>query len=78
MVLSGLKEAHDSLHYDLAVVADGVLCSGECGNKEAHLATLDEDRESWKCSEDAAIGDDLDEERQALWFAQLQSDRALG
>ena len=78
MVLSGLKEAHKSLHYDSAVVADGVLCSGECGNKEAHLATLDEDRESWKCSEEATIGDDLEKNRQTLWFAQLQSDRALG
>ena len=47
------------------MVEDGVLCSGECGNKEAHLATLDE---SWKCSEDATIGDDLDNEKQALWF----------
>ena len=68
MVLSGLKEAHKSLHYDSAVVEDGVLCSGECGNKEAHLATLDEDRESWKCSEDATTGDFLDKDRQSLWF----------
>ena len=79
MVLSGLTEAHKSLHYDSAVVEDGVLCSGECGNKEAHLATLDEDRESWKCSEDATIGDELDEERQALWFDNNHSEgyRAL-
>ena len=69
MVLSGLKEAHRSLHYDLATAAEGWLCSGECGNKEVHLATLDEDRESWKCSEDTTIGDDLDQ-RQTVWFGQ--------
>ena len=68
MVLSGLKEAHKSLHYDSAVVEDGVLCSGECGNKEAHLATITKERKWWKCSEDADIGDILDKERQALWY----------
>ena len=66
-IMSGLKEAHKSLHYDSAVAKEGLLCSGECGNKKTHLATLDEDRESWKCSEKASVGDDLDL-RQAVWF----------
>ena len=68
MVLSGLKEAHKSLHYDSPVVEDGVLCSGECGNKEAHLGTITKDRKWWKCSENADIGDILDRERQTVWF----------
>ena len=73
MVLSSLREAHRSLHYDSAVAIEGVLCSGECGRTEPHLATLDEDRETWRCSEDADVGDDLDEKRQALWFMPLDN-----
>ena len=73
MVLSGLKEAHKSLHYDSAVVKDGVLCSGVCDNKEVHLATLDDDRVSWRCSEVTATGADLDEQRQSLWFLSQEN-----
>ena len=67
MVLSGLKKAHKSLHYDSAVAKCGVLCSGECGNAETHLATLDESEESWRCTEDSNTGKDL-EPGQTLWF----------
>ena len=69
-IMSGLKEAHKSLHYDLAVAKEGLLCSGECGNEDAHLATLDDEKESWKCSENASIGDDVDL-RQAIWFRDM-------
>ena len=67
MILLGLKEAHKSLHYDSATPEEGFLCSGECGNTEVHLATLDEKRESWRCTEDEEEGEELSQ-RQTIWF----------
>ena len=67
MILCGLEEAHISLHYDSAEAEEGFLCSGECGNTEAHFATMDTDKESWRCSENTHVGDDLDQ-RQTVWF----------
>ena len=67
MIQSGLEEAHKSLHYDSAVVEEGFLCSGKCGNTEAHLATMDTDKESWRCSENTNIGHLL-EQRHTVWF----------
>jgi hypothetical protein len=72
-VMSGLKAAHTSLHYGPPKTREGFLCSGECGNEETHLATLDDDRTMWTCSEDESIGDDLDE-MQKLWLAPLKHD----
>ena len=70
MVLSGLKEAHKSLHYDPPTAEEGFLCSGECGNSEVHLATLSADRETWRCSEDPSVGDDLNHS-QTLWLTSV-------
>ena len=49
----------------------GFLCSGECGNKEAHLATLDPEREAWLCSENGNKGNYLNE-RQKYWDGALK------
>ena len=49
----------------------GFLCSGECGNKEAHLATLDPEREAWLCSENVNKGNYLNE-RQKYWDGALK------
>ena len=76
MVLSGLKEAHKSLHYDPPTAEEGFLCSGECGNSEVHLATLSADGETWRCSEDPCVGDDLNH-RQTLWLS-LVGNREIG
>ena len=76
MVLSGLKEAHKSLHYDPPTAKEGFLCSGECGNSEVHLATLSADRETWRCSEDSCVGDDLNH-RQTLWLGAV-GNREIG
>ena len=66
-VMTGLEEAHKSLHYDTAKAEIGFLCSGECGNKETHYATLDNDVETWVCSEDEKTGNDLNR-KQTPWF----------
>ena len=66
-VMNGLKKVHRSLHYDSAEAKMGFLCSGECGNTELHLATLDPKGETWTCSKDRNIGDYLNES-QVLWF----------
>ena len=70
-VLKGLKEAHKSLHYDSAEAEIGFLCSGGCGIKEAHVATLDANREAWRCSEDQNTGEYLDE-RHTYWIEILR------
>ena len=58
-IIAGLDEAHRSLHYEPPKAEVGFLCSGECGNKEIHLAILDPKREAWICSENENIGDSL-------------------
>ena len=70
-IMTGLKKAHKSLHYDSAEAEMGFLCSGECGNKEAHLATLSDDKKTWVCSEDEDTGNDLDK-KQTPWFDEGQ------
>ena len=68
-IIAGLKEAHKSLHYDdpPPKLEIGFLCSGECGNRrETHFATVDDDQELWRCSEDCCTGGTLDE-RQNVW-----------
>ena len=70
-IMTGLQEAHKSLHYDDSAEAEmGFLCSGECGNEEAHLATLSDDKETWVCSEDEDVGHKLDDEKQFPWFVE--------
>ena len=71
-ITSGLQVVHKSLHYDPPNPEVGFLCSGECGNQEAHLATLDDDRESWTCSKDPYTGEDLDQ-RHKMWFLAMES-----
>ena len=69
-VMAGLEEAHKSLHYDPPEAEIGFLCSGECGNTdEPHLATLDEEKTTWRCSEDDSVGSDLTEREQA-WLEE--------
>ena len=69
-IMTGLQETHKSLHYDSAEAQMGFLCSGKCGNKEPHLATLDDKRETWICSEDENVGTYLDQ-KQKYWLEQL-------
>ena len=70
-IIAGLKEAHKSLNYDPPPTPEiGFLCSGKCGNREeTHLATVDDDQESWTCSEDDCTGDTLNS-RQSIWFGK--------
>ena len=69
-IMTGLKEAHKSLHYDPPEAEMGFLCSGECGNTdEPHLATLDDEETTWMCSEDDSVGSDLTEREQA-WLEE--------
>ena len=65
-IVTGLTQVHKSLNYELAKAEFGFFCSGKCGNKEPHLATLDDKKEVWKCSEDEELGDSLDP-RQKVW-----------
>ena len=65
-ILTGLTQVHKSLHYESAKTEFGFLCSGKCGNKEPHLATLDDEKEYWTCSKDEEKGDSLDP-RQEVW-----------
>ena len=65
-ILTGLTQVHKSLYYESAKVEFGFLCSGKCGNKEPHPATLDGKKETWTCSEDEGIGHSLDS-RQMVW-----------
>ena len=76
-IMTGLQEAHKSLHYDSAEAEMGFLCSGECGNKEVHLATLDPKGETWICSEDGDTGSYLNK-RQKFWFKMQLEDTATG
>ena len=65
-IVTGLTQVHKSLNYELAKAEFGFFCSGECGNKEPHLATLDDKKELWTCSEDQEEGDSL-HPRQEVW-----------
>ena len=65
-IVTGLKHVHKSLNYESAKAEFGFLCSGECGNKEPHLATLDDKKEMWTCTEDEGKGQFLDS-RQKVW-----------
>ena len=76
-IMTGLMEAHKSLHYDSAKAEMGFFCSGECGNEEVHLATLDSKRETWICSEDENTGGYLDQ-RQKIWPKTQLKDTAVG
>ena len=59
-IMAGLEEAHKSLHYDPPEVEIGFLCSGVCGNTdESHLATLDDENKTWRCSGDDGKGSNL-------------------
>ena len=69
-VMAGLEEAHKSLHYDPPEAVIGFLCSGVCGNtNEPHLATLDDEKKTWRCSEDDCKGSVLTE-REHVWLEQ--------
>ena len=74
-IIAGLKEAHKSLHYDPPPKPEiGFLCSGECGNREeTHLATVDDDQDTWMCSKDDCTGGTLDD-RQSIWFRKGYKD----
>ena len=71
-ITSGLQVVHKSLHYDPPNPEVGFLCSGECGNQEVHLAIMDDNRESWTCSKDPCIGEDLNQ-RHILWLLAMES-----
>ena len=75
--MTGLQEAHKSLHYDSAEAEIGVLCSGECGNKEVHFAILGPKKETWICSERGNTGGYLNQ-GQKVWFQTQLKDSAVG
>ena len=75
--MTGLQEAHKSLHYDSAESKFGFLCSGDCGNKEAHLAKLDPKGETWICSEDGNTEGYLNQ-GQKFWLKMQPDDLATG
>ena len=63
-IITGLKTAHKSLHYDFAKVEMGFLCcSSKCGT-EPHLATVDAKMEMWRCSLDEKTGCCLNQHQQ--------------
>ena len=67
-IMAGLEEAHKSLHYGSHETKIGFLCSGVCGNTdEPHLATLDDKKKAWTCSEDDSKGNDLTP-REHVWL----------
>ena len=56
MMLSGLKEAHKSLHYYPPTAVEGMICPGKCGIKDGHYAKVDKKKRFWTCSENHTIG----------------------
>ena len=74
-IMAGLEEAHKSLHYDPPEAEIGFLCSGVCGNTdEPHLATLDDKKKIWRCSEDYSKGSTL-KPRERMWLEALKDAR---
>ena len=65
-IVTGLKNVQICLNYELTKAEIGFLCSGKCGNKEPHPATLDDKKEVWTCSENDKIRDSLNP-RQKVW-----------
>ena len=60
-IMSGLEEAHKSLHYDPPAAVEGTLCPGTCGTKNIiHFAELDKKKERWTCSNKPRVGGFLD------------------
>ena len=60
-IMSGLKEAHKSLHYKPPTAKEGTLCPGTCGTKEIHFAELDEKKNIWTCSNKPSVGGYVDQ-----------------
>ena len=56
MLLSGLEEAHKSLHYDPPTAVEGMICPGNCGIKDVHYAKVDKKKRFWRCSEKRTMG----------------------
>ena len=56
MMLSGLEEAHKSLHYDPPAAVEGMICPGKCGTIEIHYAKVDKKKGFWTCSENRTMG----------------------
>ena len=56
MLLSGLEEAHTSLHYDPSTAVEGMICPGKCGIKDGHYAKVNKKKGFWTCSENCTIG----------------------
>ena len=56
MMLSGLEEAHKSLHYDPPTAVEGMICPGNCGIKDGHYAKVDKKKGFWTCSENRTMG----------------------
>ena len=57
MIMSGLEEAHKSLHYDPPAAVEGMICPGKCGIIEIHYAKVDKTKGFWRCSENCNVGD---------------------
>ena len=77
-IMAGLEEAHKSFHYDPPEAEIGFLCSGVCGNTDKpHLATLDDERSKWTCSEDDSEGSDLIP-REYVWLEESLKDAKKG
>ena len=71
-IMAGLKKAHESLHYDPPQVDIGFICQREqCKEKEPHLATMNENKKKWTCSENTEEGGLLTE-REYVWLEELK------
>ena len=67
-IMTGLDKVHKSLYFDSSEAVMGFLCSGVCGNRDTHLATVAGNK-SWRCSRDKYKGGKLTQE-QHLWFTK--------
>ena len=56
MLLSGLEEAHKSLHYDPPAAVEGMICPCKCGVKDGHYAKVNKKKGFWTCSENCTMG----------------------
>ena len=60
-IMSGLKEAHRSLHYKPPAAKEGMLCPGTCGTENIHFAKLVKKRGKWTCSNKPREGGYVDQ-----------------
>ena len=70
-ILTGLKEVHNSLHYDQPKAEIGFLCSCECSREELHYAKVVKGKSCWVCSNNKRKGGKLNT-MQEVWLTEGQ------